>query len=182
MSQVLPPGHTRRLRPDWAGGRRTTEWRPVPGPINTVDGGHLIVRLDHEEAKPPTLAYDGDAGLDLVTSEATRIPVGQFRDVPCGVSLQLPVGHWGLIKGRSSTLRRRGLLVNDAVIDNGYTGPIYVGVWNLGEVAAEVQPGERIAQLVLCEIARVPVTVVDSDAELVSRDGRSGGGFGSTGS
>jgi dUTP pyrophosphatase len=162
--------------------RVRSSWEPVPGPAQGESAaGHLVVAVDHPKAKLPDRAHAGDAGLDLYTCESVVIPVGQFRDVPCGIRLQLPVGTWALIKSRSSTLRVRGLLVSEAVIDNGYTGEIYVGVWNLGKVSAVVAEGERVAQLILCDIKRVPVLHAPGEAELVSRDGRAAGGFGSTG-
>lgn len=139
----------------------------------------LLVRVDNEQGRMPAKGRAGDAGLDLFVSERTVIRPGEFRDVPCGISLQLPAGHWGRITGRSSTLRQRGLLVNEAVIDNGYVGPIYTGAWNLGGTVAIVEAGERIAQLVLHEICQPPVVRVLG--ELTSRDGRGDSGFGSTG-
>lgn len=151
-----------------------------PGPDGYDADGHLLVALDDPQAQMPVQAHLGDAGMDLYTSEPVTVPSGQFRDVECGIRLSLPDGYWARITGRSSTLRKRGLLVNDAVIDNGYIGPIYVGVWNLGEKAVHVGSGERLAQLILHEIVRAPVRAVPLSA-LVSRDGRGDMGFGSTG-
>ena len=90
-------------------------------------------------------AYQADAGIDLYVQASEERAVvegrgftgawvigpGEFVDLPLGVSVRLPEGHWGMLTGRSSTLRQRGLLVNQGIIDNGYTGPLFAGVWNL---------------------------------------------------
>jgi len=138
----------------------------------------LQVALDDPDAQMPMQVHTGDAGLDLFVSEAVRIEPGQFVDVESGLRLRLPTGYWGRITGRSSTLRRRGLLVNEAVIDNGYIGPIYAGVWNLSSTPVDVAVGERLAQLVLHPIVRVRSESTDV---LVSPDERGTRGFGSSG-
>ena len=154
-------------------------WR---APIETDQRRPWVMRVcvDDNDAQMPARVHLGDAGYDLYTSTRTIIPAGQFRDVPCGIRIQLPPHHWGLIKGRSSTLRRRGLLVNEAVIDNGYIGQIYVGCWNLGNKTEYVEVGDRVGQLILLPIVAAPLIGVDSD-DLESPDGRGENGFGSSG-
>jgi len=142
----------------------------------------LLIALTSPEARMPTRNHLGDAGYDLYVSESVVIWPSEFRDVDCGMRLQLPDGYWARITGRSSTLRKRGLLVNEAVIDNGYVGPIYTGIWNLSRTPVKVAAGERLAQLILHPIVTAPVVRVLDPTELVSRDGRGDGGFGSTGS
>lgn len=136
------------------------------------------VVLFQDTAQVPIRHYHGDAGADLYTSQEVAIPPGEFRDVPTGLRLGLPPGHWARITGRSSTLRKRGLLVAEGVIDNGYTGPIYAGCWNLTDQPVTVAVGERVAQLILFPI--VPAEY-DEVAEITSADGRSDNGFGSSG-
>lgn len=138
----------------------------------------LRVALDDPDAQMPDQGNKGDAGLDLYVSDNVRIEPGTFCDVDCGIRLQLPDGYWGRITGRSSTLRRRGLLVSEAVIDCGYIGPIYTGVWNLSSTAVDVAVGERLAQLILHPIVRPRVEHADV---LLSCDGRGTAGFGSSG-
>lgn len=145
--------------------------RPLPF---ALEGGEL-----------PTRANLGDAGYDLYVSEDVEIPPGQFVDVPCGVRVALPPGFWGRITGRSSTLRKRQLLVAEGVIDTGYRGPLFAGVWNLGEEPHKVLRGERIAQFVLHENVAAKfraVPVADRDFAQIPGDGRGTQGFGSTGS
>ena len=113
---------------------------------------------------------------------ATVIEPGGWADIPLGVEVQLPPGWWGQLTGRSSTLRDRRLLVSQGVIDNGYRGALFAGVWNLGTEPARVEVGDRIAQLILLPLWRPEVTadvVVEVDRLGPSSRGRSG--FGSTG-
>lgn len=125
----------------------------------------------------PARAYAGDAGWDLYVSEKVVIQPGAFADVPCGVACALPHGTWGLLTGRSSTLRSRGLLVHQGVIDEGYRGPLYAGVFNLGRHVALVEAGSRLAQLIV-----VPMHVHHARMVNDLRPGTRGtAGFGSSG-
>lgn len=130
----------------------------------------------------PTQTYPGDAGLDLYTQARDGelwVGPGEFKDLPCGINIEFPPGVWGMILGRSSTLRRKGLLVAQAVIDSGYTGPIFAGVQNLGRNPVKVNDGERIAQLVLFPNVTDRVTV--KKVRELSNTPRGERGFGSSG-
>lgn len=158
-------------------GRTGSEFGRSPRPLQIV--------LDHPEAKVPVRANAGDAGYDLFVSQDVKIPPGSFLDVPCGFRMALPYGVWGRITGRSSTLRKRNLMVAEGVIDSGYRGPIYAGVFNLGDSVAEISKGDRIAQLLLHENLAPQYTPIEIDAGLFDRipgDGRGTNGFGSSGS
>lgn len=127
----------------------------------------------------PSRGHHDDAGLDLYCVEAVKIPPGEFVDVDCGCCVQLPPGVWALLVGRSSTLRKRRLLVSLGVIDTGYRGGLLAGVWNLGEAEAAIEVGDRLAQLILVPNLTTgyePVSV----RELESSE-RGVAGFGSTG-
>lgn len=127
----------------------------------------------------PTRAHDDDAGLDLYVSEQRNVAPGEFVDVPCGVAVELPPGTWGYLTGRSSTLRKRGLLVNPGVIDAGYRGPLFAGVWNLGSDLQVVEAGDRIAQLIVIGNQTAEVEPVEVDE--LGEHARGEAGFGSSG-
>jgi dUTP pyrophosphatase len=132
------------------------------------------------DAKLPTRAYPDDAGFDLYVVEDTDVPANQFVDIPLGVSVGLPVGVWARITGRSSTLRNFNLLVNEGIIDTGYTGPLFAGVRNLGNTPKRIEAGTRIAQIILHDnvTERFDALAVDGHDETA----RGANGFGSSGS
>lgn len=127
----------------------------------------------------PTRAYEGDAGFDLYVSERTVIPYRGMADVPCGISVQLPPGTWGMIVGRSSTVRRKKLLVVQGIIDNGYRGELFCATQNLAQERQIVDQGERIAQLLLFDLVSSWVSL-DRVADLDESE-RGERAFGSTG-
>lgn len=131
-----------------------------------------------EGATLPTRGYATDAGYDLYTVGDHTVQPGEFVDVPCGVSVDLPDGTWGQITGRSSTMRVRGLHVVQGVIDEEYTGPLYAGVKNMNDEPVTIAHGERVAQIILHEATGqkyVPEWGVPRQKE------RGSNGFGSTG-
>lgn len=150
----------------------------VLGVTNQHDPDPLLVELDDDQAMP-TRAYDDDAGLDLYTSQDTTIAPGAFCDVPCGLRVALPPSTWGLVTGRSSALRRKGLLVHSGVIDAGYRGDLYAGAFNLTSEAVEVKQGERIAQLIVLNNRTKHVMPERVDQLPISKRGVNG--FGSSG-
>lgn len=127
----------------------------------------------------PQRHHEGDAGFDLVCSRDTRVMIGTFCDIPCEISMELPPGTWALITGRSSTLRKRGLLVHNSIIDNGYRGQMFAGAWNLGGEVAEVRRGERIAQLIPFKLEAPDIAL--RHVEALGESDRGVAGFGSTG-
>jgi dUTP pyrophosphatase len=149
----------------WAGRNRDDEIRWVG---EELDG-----------AWEPQRAHEGDAGFDLFVSKPVRIAVGAFVDVPCGISVQFPPGVWGMITGRSSTLRKRGLLVAQGIIDNGYRGPLYAGVQNLGDKVQDVGAGERLAQIIPFPVLADGLSWVR--VSKLAEHARGQNGFGSTG-
>lgn len=139
-----------------------------------------LLRWKGDPGCEPKRSYEGDAGFDLFVAEDVDIHVDGFRDVSLGISVELPPGTWAMLTGRSSTLRRRGILVTQGVIDNGYRGEIFAGCRNLSESKVHLKRGERVAQLIpfaLESCSMVPTQV----AELNPSD-RGSNGFGSTGS
>lgn len=153
------------------------QWRQITD-VLPDEPDYLLWRGDPEFE--PMRGYVGDAGFDLIVSEDVRVPYREFVDVPCGVAVQIPDGYWGMITGRSSTLRRRGLLVTQGIIDNGYRGELFAGVRNLSKTSQVVKRGERIAQLILVPLVNPTVEILRSD--ILDDSDRGTAGFGSTGS
>ena len=121
--------------------------------------------------------HNTDAGYDMYVAHDTTVPSLSFVDVSAGISVQLPPNTWGMITGRSSTIRKRGLLVTTGIIDNGFRGELFAGVRNQLALDCELKRGDRIAQLILFPMTVPPIETVD---ELDPSD-RGEKGFGSTG-
>lgn len=139
----------------------------------------LRVQLDDDSCSMMTRSYRGDAGFDLYTSEEVEVGPGEFVDIPCGISVQLPRGVWGMIVGRSSTLRRHRLLVMPGVIDQGYRGPLFAGVTNLGTEPFQAKVGSRLAQFI--PLPLVADRLLQVRAERLEGSDRGRSGFGSSG-
>jgi dUTP pyrophosphatase len=140
------------------------------------------VRED-EYAMEPSRAHDDDAGYDLYVSESVWLNPGQFHDIPTNVRVRLPETMWAMLTGRSSTLRKQGLLVNQGVIDTGYTGELYAGAFNLTDKPVLVEQGQRISQLILMPNATIETRMFAVPPEFFDRleGGRGTSGFGSSG-
>lgn len=134
---------------------------------------------------PPAYAHPGDAGADLRAAREVTLEPGERALVPTGVAIALPVGYVGLVHPRSGLAARHGISIVNApgTIDAGYRGEILVNLVNLdaGE-AFTVHRGDRIAQLVVQQVALAEFTEVESLSE--SARGETGhgasGGFGTT--
>jgi dUTP pyrophosphatase len=138
----------------------------------------MMVQRLHKQAQLPTRAHHDDAGLDLYCVESTVIDPGKWVDIDCGIAVQLPPGMWCQIKPRSSTFRKRRLLVLDGTIDHGYRGGIYVGVTNLSDKPVTVETGERLAQMIPFHGTS---WLVPEWATELDRHDRGDAGFGSSG-
>jgi dUTP pyrophosphatase len=133
-----------------------------------------------EGAQLPSRAHEGDAGLDLYSCETAHIGPGERWSIGTGVGVEIPEGHAGLVLPRSGLARDHGIsLVNaPGLIDSGYRGELRVLLLNTDPAETfRVEPGDRIAQLVLTPI--VTADVVETEA--LSESVRGEGGFGSSG-
>jgi dUTP pyrophosphatase len=140
----------------------------------------LPVRLLHADARPPTRAYEGDAGFDLVSVEAAELQPGARASVGCGIAIELPEGTCAFVLPRSGLARDHGVTVvnSPGLVDSGYRGEIRVTLINTDrEEAFQVEPGMRIAQLVVVALPQVAISV---RAELTG-SARGEQGFGSSG-
>jgi dUTP pyrophosphatase len=127
----------------------------------------------------PVYATAGSVGFDLLCRETVEILPRQIELIPGNVIVRIPFGYFLMLTLRSSTPRRKGLLIPNGVgiIDRDYAGEgdeLKVQVLNFGDEAVEVKRGERIAQGLF-----IPVVHVQWDE--IEEVGQGRGGFGSTG-
>jgi dUTP diphosphatase len=139
----------------------------------------LRVRRLHPEARLPTRAYAGDAGLDLYAVEAVTLDPGERASVGTGIAVEIGAGQAGLVLPRSGLASRHGIALVNApgLIDAGYRGEVRVLLLNTDRRDVfTVAQGERIAQLVLVRVETPEVAEVQ---ELALSE-RGSGGFGSS--
>jgi dUTP pyrophosphatase len=140
----------------------------------------LAVKRLHARAVLPTRAYDADAGLDLYAAEPATIEPGARASIGTGIAIEVPARHAGLVLPRSGLAANHGIsLVNaPGLIDSGYRGELRVLLLNTDrEQRFEVAPGDRIAQLVIVRVERLPV----EEREELEISVRGEQGFGSSG-
>jgi dUTP pyrophosphatase len=130
----------------------------------------------------PHYSTDGSAGLDMRACIDTALMVapGQTVLVPTGIAIH--IGDSGLaavLLPRSGLGHKHGLVLGNltGLIDSDYQGQVFISCWNRGTKAYEVQPGERIAQMVFIPVEQVAFEVVEEFGE----SDRGDGGFGHSG-
>ncbi len=133
----------------------------------------------HPQAVLPVYAHPGDAGMDVCACEAAQIESGCRALVKTGLVMELPSGYEAQMRPRSGLALKNGvtLLNTPGTIDEGYRGEIGIILINLGERPFVVEPGMRIAQMVIAPVTRASVEEVAD----VGGTARGAGGFGSTG-
>jgi dUTP pyrophosphatase len=139
----------------------------------------------NENAKLPERQNLGDAGLDLVSIESVEIPKFSSATVRTGVGVEIPDGYAGFVQPRSSLAMNYGITVlnTPGLIDSGYRGEILVILYNSGTPGPPeassylINPGDRIAQLVIVEVPKFEPVFVES----LSESSRGTEGLGSTG-
>ena len=135
----------------------------------------MKIKLDRG-AFVPVRAHDTDAGADLRSPVETVVPARGSRVIDTGVHIQLPHGFVGMLKSKSGLNVKHGI-TSEGVIDEGYTGPIKVKLYNHGDEPYRIERGDKVTQLVI-----IPCEYVDFDLVDDLEDSERGNeGFGSTG-
>lgn len=144
------------------------------------NGLKIRIRKLHPNALVPRYAHgpEEDAGMDLHAVEAVSFAPGETKLVPTGIAIELPPGYEAQIRPRSGLALKYSITLpnSPATIDPGYRGEIRVIVQNLGRATFTVEPGERIAQMVIARYESVEW----EEGEL-GNSVRGEGGFGSSG-
>ena len=143
--------------------------------------GTIRVKKLRPGAILPSYGSAGAAGADLTAclTEPLVIAPGQTAFVPTGIAMEVPAGCAGLIYARSGMACKQGLAPANkvGVIDSDYRGEIVVALHNHGDVSRTVEPGQRIAQILITPV----LTPGFEESEELSDTARNAGGFGSTG-
>lgn len=137
---------------------------------------------NNKEKRLPFYATEGSAGMDLTACIDNSVELKPLERmlIPTGIAIKLPSPEYGaFIFARSGLATKKGITLSNCVgvIDSDYTGEIKVGIINLSRESYTLEPGERIAQMVIMPVCQVKFDITD---ELEATE-RGSGGFGSTG-
>ena len=139
------------------------------------------VKKLYENAKLPVYGTEFSAGADLCAclDAPVTLQPGETRLISVGIAMELPAGYAGLVYARSGLASKRGLAPANkvGVVDSDYRGEFFVPLHNHGSVPQTIEPGERIAQMIITPY--LTASFVESDT--LSDTVRGEGGFGSTG-
>lgn len=141
----------------------------------------IKIKLVRPEAVPPARQTDGSAGMDLhvCLDEPLELEPGAWATVPIGIALELPLGFEAQIRARSGLAAKYGVGLANGIgtIDSDFRGEINVILINWGQMPFTLQPGMRVAQMI---ISRYEFTEWDITTELTPTE-RGDHKFGSTG-
>ena len=149
--------------------------------MSTIDFRILDPRIGTEFPRPQP-ATDGSAGLDLraCIDAPLALAPGAAELIQTGIAIHIAdPGLAGMILPRSGLGHKHGIVLGNLVglIDSDYQGPLMVSCWNRGQAAFTIEPGERIAQLVIVPVVQPAWREVDE----FEATARGAGGFGHTG-
>lgn len=137
----------------------------------------LMIKKLSEDAIVPKQAHEGDAGIDLHTTEDHLLLPEERKMFATGLSFAFPSDYVGLVWDRSGMAAKKGIKTMAGVLDSNYRGELKIVLLNTSEQAIRISKGDRIAQLLIQPIIIPEMQEVDELPESV----RGEGGFGSTG-
>ena len=137
----------------------------------------IKVKRLRKEAKLPSYAHPGDAGMDLFSVEEHTLVPGARAKIGTGISMEIPEGYVGLVWDKSSIAATHGLKHLGGVMDSGYRGEYIVTLVNLSDKEYVIKKGDKIAQLIIQKVEHGEIVEVQE----LEDTSRGAGAFGSTG-
>jgi dUTP pyrophosphatase len=139
----------------------------------------IAVRQQNKQVPLPAYAHADDAGADLHSAEGVVLLPGERHIVSTGIAVAIPLGFAGFIHPRSGLAAKHGITIVNApgTIDSSYRGEIKVILLNTGKYPYQINPGDKIAQLVIQPV----ITALFESVNELDITARNDGGFGSTG-
>ncbi|MFM2423959.1 MAG: Deoxyuridine 5-triphosphate nucleotidohydrolase [Candidatus Parcubacteria bacterium] len=137
----------------------------------------LHIKKLHPDAKLPTYALPGDAGMDFYTTEEVTILPGQIVIIHTGIALAIPLGYAGLLWDKSGLANKYGLKIVGGVFDAGYRGEILPGMLNTSAVPYTFAKGDKVTQMLIQKVEQPQLIEVDE----LDETARGAGKHGSTG-
>ena len=141
----------------------------------------ILVKKFDKNIKLPTYKTSGSSGMDLVAYIKNKIIInpGKTAKIPTGIAVAIPKNYEIQIRPRSGLAAKKGISVlnTPGTVDSDYRGEIIIILINLSKKSFVVKSGDRVAQMILCPVAKGKLQVVKNLPKTV----RGKGGFGSTG-
>lgn len=137
----------------------------------------IKIKKLHPDAKVPTYAHPGDAGMDIFALERTEVPAREIVKIRTGLSFELPDGYVGLCWDKSGVSSKHGIKTLGGVLDSGYRGELMLAVANLKNEPHVFEKGDKVLQMLIQRVERPEII----EAAELSETSRAHGGFGSTG-
>lgn len=137
----------------------------------------IYIQKINPDAKLPSLAYQGDAGIDLYSVEEVIIPSMENKAISTGIKIAIPDGYAGFVWDKSGLALNSKIKTMAGVIDSGYRGEVKVVLFNLSKNEYKVEKGAKIAQLVIMPIINYEL----EEVEQLEETHRGEKGFGSSG-
>ena len=151
--------------------------------VGAIDRPTLRLKRLDDRAVLPSYQSEHAAGMDLAAcprdAQPIRLAPGDIRLIPCGFAMALPPGFEAQVRPRSGLATKHGISMPNTpgTIDADYRGEVMVPLINLGKTDFLIEPGMRIAQMVIAPVVRAAIQAVES----LDDTARGSGGFGSTG-
>ena len=138
----------------------------------------INVSFDKNETKIPVLWYSDSAGYDLPSAETITVPKWSRRLVNTKLRFDIPKGFFGEIKARSGLSIKKGVVAFNGTVDSGYSGFVYIIVFNFSNDDYVIEKGDRIAQIIFQKCHSVSFNFCE---KVSSTSERGESGFGSSG-
>lgn len=147
----------------------------------------MYIQKIREDAKVPVRANLSDAGADVFYCGDVPVIIysGESKLLGTGLKLATPCGYVTEVKNRSGMAAKRSLVVGACIVDSGYEGELMINLHNIGTKSQEINPGDKIAQIIIYKVSLPSFEVLPNDVPLYSKtqtkSKRGDCGFGSTG-
>lgn len=134
----------------------------------------LKIKKLYKDAKVPTYAHPGDAGMDFYTRERVVIEPGQAGTLPTGIAMEIPDGYVGLVWEKSGLAFKHGIQMLGGVIDAGFRGEITMRAYNSGDKTYIFEKGDKTSQMLIQKVDRVEFEEVEDLSDTSRGEGREG--------
>ncbi len=121
----------------------------------------LNIKKLRDDAKLPTKAHIGDAGMDIYTVEEIIFAPHSQASIPTGISFEIPEGYVGLIWDKSGMAFKNGFKSMGGVIDSSFRGELMISLYNTKNESQTLEKGQKVAQMIIQKFEDCDIVEVD---------------------